>query len=52
MLARQQVTDTIGMVVRSGMVPAGTPIPLICEMSDLQTVPTGPLRHAPAVLVD
>ena len=46
----QQVVDTIGNAIRSGMLAAGEPLPSVREMSDLQDVPVATLQHALAVL--
>jgi len=44
--AWQQVVDTIGNAIRSGMLAAGEPLPSVREMSDLQGVPVATLQHA------
>ena len=50
--AWQQVTDTIGKAIRSGMLLAGEPLPSVREMSGLQDIPAAILQHALAVLAD
>jgi len=50
--AWQQVAETIGAAIRSGMLSAGEPLPSVREMSTLQDIPTATLQHALAVLAD
>ena len=50
--AWQQVADTIGNAIRSGMLSAGETLPSVREMSDLQDVPVATLQHALAVLAE
>ena len=50
--AWQQVVDTIGNAIRSGMLAAGESLPPVREMSDLQDVPVATLQHAMAVLAE
>jgi integrase len=50
--AWQQVADTIGNAIRSGMLAAGEPLPSVREMSVLQDVPAATLQHALAALAD
>jgi hypothetical protein len=50
--AWQQVVEAIGNAIRSGMLAAGEPLPLVREMSALQDVPVATLQHALAVLAD
>ena len=48
--AWQQVADTIGNAIRSGMLTSGEALPSVREMNDLQDVPVATLQHALAVL--
>jgi integrase len=50
--AWQQIADTIGNAIRSGMLAPGEPLPSVREMSALQDVPAATLQHALAVLAD
>ena len=50
--AWQQVADTIGAAIRSGMLMVGEPLPSVREMNALQDIPTAALQHALAVLAD
>ena len=50
--AWQQVANTIGDAIRSGVLPPGEPLPSVREMSALQGVPVATLQHALAVLAD
>src|SRR6516225_7884341 len=48
--AWQQVADTIGNAIRSGLLAAGEPLPSVRELSALQDVPVATLQHALDVL--
>jgi DNA-binding transcriptional regulator YhcF (GntR family) len=48
----QQVADTIGEAIRSGMLVPGDPLPSVREMSALQDIPAATLQHAMAVLAE
>src|SRR6516165_7451377 len=50
--AWRQEEDTIGTVIRSGILAAGEPLPSVREMSALQGIRTATLQHALAVLAD
>src|SRR5262249_10354375 len=50
--AWQQVADTIGDAITSGMLASGESLPSVREMSALQDVPVATLQHALAVLAD
>jgi DNA-binding transcriptional regulator YhcF (GntR family) len=50
--AWQQVADTIGNAIRSGLLSAGETLPSVREMSDLQKVPVATLQHALVVLAE
>jgi integrase len=50
--AWQQVADTIGDAIRSGMLAAGEPLPSVREINALQDIPVATLQHALAVLAD
>ena len=50
--AWQQVADTIGTAIRSGILAVDEPLPSVREISALQGIPTATLQHALTVLAD
>src|SRR6516225_8154478 len=48
--AAQQVSETLGAAVRSGLLAPGDELPSITELSALQAIGTGVMRHAMTAL--